>query len=100
MYWATVTHSSGCRSGVDTRGIQWAHLDETLSSQVRILLGDCDAESIEIPEHLKIRGSDRLRLYRSVAEHLFTKDEFAATNRALDQVANVRQHRERLRFRA
>jgi hypothetical protein len=75
---------------------QWAHLDETLSTQLRILLGECDAAAIKIPTHLKIPGSDRLRLYRSVAAHLFTKEGAEATNRALDQVANVRPYRERL----
>jgi hypothetical protein len=78
--------------------VQWAHLDEAISSHLRILLGEPGArETIKpFPQHLRIPGKDRLALYRQLAKALFGEDEQIRISRALDKVANVRAHRERL----
>lgn len=75
--------------------VQWSHLDETVSSHVRILLGEPDAKKIpKFPEHLRISLDRRIALYRDLAAVLFNEAEQVAATKALDKVCNVRSKRE------
>ena len=76
---------------------QWSHVDDCLTADLRILLGDPRAKAIpNFPEHLRGEFNRRVNIYRELRVVLFDAETQKRISKALDKICNLRAAREHL----